>query len=157
MMQEYVLGFCFSNSLEEVWLIRKKRPAWQAGKLNGVGGHVEEGETPLCAMLRESFEEFGHADYNWQKFGEYTCACPKPGRVYLFRGIERTEYPRPVMKTDEEPVLSLVESIALSPLKPRFKPTVMSNLAWLVPMALEASAGVQYIVDETERKEKNDA
>ena len=40
-------------------LIRKNRPAWQAGKLNAIGGHVEAGEIPLDAQVREYFEETG--------------------------------------------------------------------------------------------------
>lgn len=56
-MTRYVLGFMVWGSL--VSLIRKKRPEWQAGKLNGVGGHVEEGEPPRNAMAREFFEETG--------------------------------------------------------------------------------------------------
>jgi hypothetical protein len=56
-MTRYVLGFMVWGSL--VSLIRKKRPKWQAGKLNGVGGHVEEGEPPRNAMAREFFEETG--------------------------------------------------------------------------------------------------
>ena len=56
-MIAYVVGFLFYE--EKVVLIRKKRPAWQAGKLNGVGGHIEPGETPIEAMVREFKEETG--------------------------------------------------------------------------------------------------
>jgi len=37
-VKRYVLGFCFGPSLTTVVLIKKNRPAWQAGRLNGVGG-----------------------------------------------------------------------------------------------------------------------
>jgi 8-oxo-dGTP pyrophosphatase MutT (NUDIX family) len=30
----------------EVLLIEKQKPAWQRGKLNGVGGKIEPGENP---------------------------------------------------------------------------------------------------------------
>ena len=53
----YVCGFLFWR--EEVLLVRKTRPAWQAGLLNGVGGHVEGGETWARAMRREFWEETG--------------------------------------------------------------------------------------------------
>ena len=39
-MQEYVCGLLFSVDRTRVLLIRKRRPAWQAGRLNGVGGKV---------------------------------------------------------------------------------------------------------------------
>ena len=35
----YACGFLFSDDRRHVVLIRKRRPAWQAGKLNGVGGN----------------------------------------------------------------------------------------------------------------------
>lgn len=57
MHKEYCLGFLFDPSFENVVLIKKNRPEWQAGKLNGVGGKIEEGETPLEAMVREFWEE----------------------------------------------------------------------------------------------------
>jgi hypothetical protein len=37
---EYVVGFAFDTD-GRVALIRKNRPEWQAGRLNGIGGHVE--------------------------------------------------------------------------------------------------------------------
>ncbi|MCX7750998.1 MAG: 8-oxo-dGTP diphosphatase [Candidatus Bipolaricaulota bacterium] len=42
----------------EVLLIHKKR-GLGAGKVNGPGGHVEDGETPLAAAVREVEEELG--------------------------------------------------------------------------------------------------
>lgn len=53
------LGFLFSPDLAKVALIRKASPAWQAGKLNGIGGKAEPGETSLDAMSREFREEAG--------------------------------------------------------------------------------------------------
>lgn len=54
--QRFVVGFLV-NGLEEVLLIKKTKPAWQLGRLNGVGGKVEFGETFEQAMSREFFEE----------------------------------------------------------------------------------------------------
>lgn len=56
---QYVLGFMFNEAESKVILIFKNRPAWQAGKLNGIGGKIEEGETPIQAMNREFAEETG--------------------------------------------------------------------------------------------------
>ena len=47
----------FNSLLNNVVLIRKNKPSWQSGKLNGVGGHIEEKETPEMAMGREFLEE----------------------------------------------------------------------------------------------------
>ena len=54
------LGFtlCFLTRGQEVLLLHRKRPP-NAGLWNGVGGHIEVGETPLQACLREVQEETG--------------------------------------------------------------------------------------------------
>lgn len=40
------LGFALSLGVREVLLIHKDRPAWQAGRWNGIGDEVEPGEDP---------------------------------------------------------------------------------------------------------------
>jgi 8-oxo-dGTP diphosphatase len=45
-IQEYVVGLAFSMDNEDIALIKKKRPAWQRGKYNGIGGKVERNESP---------------------------------------------------------------------------------------------------------------
>jgi 8-oxo-dGTP pyrophosphatase MutT (NUDIX family) len=55
--REYVVGFCINGDRSEVLLIEKQKPAWQRGKLNGVGGKIEPGESPIDAMIREFREE----------------------------------------------------------------------------------------------------
>lgn len=35
------VGFIFNHDLTQVLLIRKNRPAWQKGKLNGIGGNSD--------------------------------------------------------------------------------------------------------------------
>lgn len=68
----YVCGFLFETDLQRVLLRLKARPAWQRGKLNGIGGKVESGETPFYAMRREAREETGvedsHLQAGWELF-----------------------------------------------------------------------------------------
>lgn len=45
-MKHYVAGFMKDFS-DNVALVRKNKPKWQAGRLNGVCGGIEDGETPL--------------------------------------------------------------------------------------------------------------
>ena len=50
---------CFLTRDDQVLLLKRRRPPNQ-GLWNGVGGHVEPGETPLAACLREVREETGY-------------------------------------------------------------------------------------------------
>lgn len=70
MKTKYVVGFMFDATMTSVALIQKQKPAWQAGLLNGIGGKIEAGETPLEAMEREFDEEAGMRGQpdNWKHF-----------------------------------------------------------------------------------------
>ena len=79
-MQEYVVGFMFNELAREffvhnegtVALVQKNRPPNQAGKYNGIGGHVEESDENLwMAMRREFFEETGVDHNDWVYKAEY--------------------------------------------------------------------------------------
>lgn len=59
MTKKYVLGFVMDKKKEKIVLIKKNRPDFQSGKLNGLGGKIEDGETPVEAIKREIMEESG--------------------------------------------------------------------------------------------------
>lgn len=69
---KYVLGFLFNRNRNCVVLIKKTKPAWQAGLLNGVGGKIEPGEDARQAMIREFREETGvdTTKTDWSQFAE---------------------------------------------------------------------------------------
>lgn len=58
-LQEYVLILPKAGDDHFVLLVTKDRPLWQRGRLNLLGGHVEEGESPEDAAARELKEESG--------------------------------------------------------------------------------------------------
>ena len=58
-MIAYVNGFMIHRNTKRVLFIRKNRPAFQAGKWNGIGGKIEAHETRYQAMVREFEEEAG--------------------------------------------------------------------------------------------------
>lgn len=69
--KDYVVGFYFDPEVYEVCLIRKNRPDWQKGRLNGVGGKIEDFDlSPQAAMAREFEEEAGLGTYpvDWELF-----------------------------------------------------------------------------------------
>lgn len=68
MKRFYVVGLLFDPSRKFVALIRKARPDWQRGFLNGIGGKLEPGEKPGEAMAREFKEETGVAVASWEEF-----------------------------------------------------------------------------------------
>lgn len=72
--KDYVLGFMFSPDMERVVLLIKTKPEFQKGKLNGVGGKIEDGESPLKAMVREFQEETGldTEEKEWTYCGKFT-------------------------------------------------------------------------------------
>lgn len=49
----YVAGFMFNEDRTRVALIEKQKPDWQRGKLNGIGGKIEDDESPVEAMTSE--------------------------------------------------------------------------------------------------------
>lgn len=53
----YVVGFAMNPEKTHVLLVEKTHPDWQRGKLNGLGGKVEDGESSWDAMVREFREE----------------------------------------------------------------------------------------------------
>ena len=123
----YVLGFAFDRvGGDRVLLIRKNRPTWQAGRLNGVGGHIERTDDhPHAAMRREFLEEAGLDVANWRAFarmeGEHFC-------VHVFRvTLDRLEDAK--TQTDEPLVIVPVRRLECEP--------VISNLPWLISLALD--------------------
>lgn len=79
-MKEYVAGFIFDLMGNRVLLIRKTKPAWQAGLYNGIGGKIEPGETPLQAIKREIKEEVNLDINTWKHY------CCLEGDVCLDTG-----------------------------------------------------------------------
>lgn len=72
MAKHYVLAFMFSLDRKRVALIEKNRPEWQAGKINGIGGKVEQAEWAQDALAREFKEETGvetHGNH-WEYFAQ---------------------------------------------------------------------------------------
>lgn len=125
-MKGYVLGFMFSESREHVILIRKNRPEWQKGKLNGVGGKIEQDEPPIAAMIREFKEETGA---RWPKWRHFASMTNSQFIVYCYAafasGIQVES------KTDEEIVKVKVSDILTD------HHYIIDNLKWLICMALD--------------------
>lgn len=130
-MRNYVLGFMIDEINNKILLIKKNRPAFQAGKLNGIGGKIEENELPIEALVREVSEETGlqTKDYEWRFFGRMN--LPDGGCVHLFSSL-RNDLEKAQSMTDEE---VLIKDLKFDELKG----LVMPNLIWLIDSSLDES------------------
>jgi 8-oxo-dGTP diphosphatase len=126
-MKYYVCGFLFSPDKRKVVLIKKNKPEWQKGLLNGVGGHIEEDETPIQAMVREFKEETGLRRPNWTMFCELETE-DKTAYVYFFYSFSIYNV-KPKSMTDEKVILFPIKNIHKVPCIP--------NLNWLLFMCLD--------------------
>ena len=124
---DYVVGFAFSRDARRVLLVRKQRPAWQRGRFNGIGGHVEEGELPLEAMRREFFEETDLLT-SLRDWCHFAVVLTERSRVFVFAA--RLDLDAARTTTDERIAAVDVEKVGRAHIVP--------NLAWLVPLALRA-------------------
>lgn len=120
-MKRYVLGFMFSDHGSLVAVIRKQKPEWQKGKLNGIGGKIENGEAPLQAMVREFKEETGFMQTDWFVCGTMT------GKDWIVHCFGCTGDVMALKTIEYEEVLR----IFCSNLE---RPDLIENLVWLIPM-----------------------
>ena len=145
-VQTFVCGFCFDDARETVVLIEKQQPAWQAGRLNGVGGKVEPGELPAAAMTREFNEEAGvrlsargTGPSAWTPFCRLSWRGgdgedDAPGQVLFFHSISSMAVQE--ARTMEAEVIRRVPvADVLTP--GRVRDRCLPNLRWLIPLALD--------------------
>jgi 8-oxo-dGTP diphosphatase len=126
---EYTLGFAFSADRHKMVVITKNRPQWQAGKWNGVGGHIELGETSIQCMIREFVEETGvqTTESDWRPLAKFSSDDFIVHSFYMFSD---SIYDAKTL-TDEE--VSII-TVDLNEIR-RFGQT---NLPWLISLALDA-------------------
>lgn len=140
MHTSWVAGLLF-NSNGEVALIKKTHPAWQAGKLNGIGGKIDEGESAADAMRREFLEEAGADILDWK---EFALLKVQDGQVHFF--VAHGDYELQSM-TDEK-----VDWFDISNLQ---KLPLINNLEWLIPLALDKNNNyttIEYFQADSEPK-----
>lgn len=150
MKKRYVVGFLFWGGDQmfgdQVALIRKNRPEWQAGKLNGIGGKIEPGEKPLEAMVREFREETGEIVTDWRHFATME---GNNSEIFCFTATAMGFMDRPELQplTDEVPFWCPVIASPTAFASPR-----VPNLAWLIPLAKCKSTAfthVQFIAGDS--------
>ena len=129
-IQEYSIGFVFNARMSQILLIKKGHgPKCVIGRWNGIGGHIELGETPLQCQVREFEEETGvHLpEANWAKFTELRGA---DFTVHCFWAVSNFAVYNARTKTDERVEIINTRAYGLQnitniPLAP--------NLTWWIP------------------------
>lgn len=130
-MKQYVLGLMFNETLEEVLLIKKNRPAEQKGKLNGLGGKINHGEALYSAMVREFEEECGleTKPSDWSLIGDFQSF---DYQVFVFKG-KSSDILMAETKTDEHVNIYEVSSDTLA------NYDLVPALPWIIEMCLDDS------------------
>lgn len=139
-MTRMVCGLAFNADASQILLVQKTHPEWQKGRLNGIGGHVNEGETEIAAMVREFHEECGirTAVHQWDSlftlYGDRRRRAPEEQvnwSVLFFRTCLPNSIFRTYRSTGAERVLNYSVTMVLN----EIQPYVMPNLHWIIPFA----------------------
>jgi 8-oxo-dGTP pyrophosphatase MutT (NUDIX family) len=129
-LKRYSAGFLFAKTgaLTRVLLVRKRKPDWQRGHLNAVGGVFEPGEEAAVCMAREFYEEANYITSAWDMF----CSEYGPGyEVHFFRAWKRRgEDWTPPSHNDSGEELEWCDPHNL-------KSPAIGNVHWLLQMALD--------------------
>ena len=131
-MDRFVVGFAFSNCDDpenrKVLLVKKQRPQWQKGRLNGIGGKIEGNETPWAAMDRESLEEAGIClDWQYRGILKGTNFDGHPFECHLFYAYSSSVEE---FRQREDESLGLYDPGALSGYR------IVDSLDFLIPFGL---------------------
>lgn len=140
-MRAYVVGLYFSEDMGQVVLIRKNRPAWQKGWLNGVGGAINLNESPTQAMVREFLEETGANIPCARWWSVLTLVDPSHDNlVHFFRARGNLDNIRST--TDEAIEITDVTSVQCPMVE------VIFNLKWIIPLCLQGPIYLPFTVIE---------
>ena len=133
-IREYVVGLMFDEAMQKVVLIKKEHgPKCVVGFWNGVGGHVEPGEVPIDAMVREYREEAGvlTTPSDWMLFTELDGGPELESpefRVSFYWGRRQSAVSRARTMTDERVGTFWVADIAEN-----LRDEIVPNLSWMIP------------------------
>ena len=129
----YVLALLFSPDGEEIVLMERTRPSWQAGRVNALGGKLAPGETPAAAVRREVREEAGVDVADWD---EVLVWHDVAYRMHVFRAFDSAALRA---RTCEDQRVIRAPACALPV-------AVIDNLRWLVPLALDRDVAMPVVV-----------
>jgi 8-oxo-dGTP diphosphatase len=121
----FVLALLYTADRTQVVLMRRTRPAWQAGRVNALGGRLKDGELAKDAARREVREESGVDVAQWIEVLVWEDA---EYRMHVMRAVSELARGARTME-DQEVFLADIDALPAN---------VIDNLRWLVPLALDA-------------------
>lgn len=127
----YVLALLFTPDRRQVALIHKSRPAWQAGRINALGGKIAPGESATAAARREVREEAG-VDVPEEAWREFLIWHDPVYRMHALSAFHEAAG-RVHTAEDQEVFLAAVDDLP---------PAIIDNLRWLIPLALDRDVTV---------------
>lgn len=119
-----MLALLFTDDWRRVVLMRRTRPAWQAGRVNALGGSILEGERAEEAARREVREECGVDVSEWSELLVWDDA---EYRMHVLSAVSARAAEARTLE-DQEVFLADVRALPGN---------VIDNLRWLVPLALD--------------------
>jgi 8-oxo-dGTP diphosphatase len=125
----YGLALLFTADRSRVVLLHRTRPAWQAGRVNALGGKLLPDEAPAAAARREVAEEAGVDVPLWEEFLVWHDAAY---RMHAVRAFDDAAL-RARTREDQPVFLAEVQALPAN---------VVDNLRWLVPLALDRDVAV---------------
>lgn len=125
---KYSAGFLFRG--DHVLLVQKKNPAWQNGLYNAIGGKVEGDENYHDCQRREFREEAGLDVLDWKMFAIEEGNGYKVA-FYTAHTTNISWTPPDTNDAGEKLRWFMIDDVNRRPA------TVVGNLRWLVPLALD--------------------
>lgn len=120
--------------------MEKTHPVWQKGKLNGIGGRVEEGESVTECIAREVLEEAGLSTKpaDWIHFAT------------LFEGGSKIDFFAFRHLGDKSEVKTMTEEkVSWYPVN-NIPSNLVAGIGWLIPLALEKQNGASFEIVEVQ-------
>jgi 8-oxo-dGTP diphosphatase len=115
----------YTADRRQVVLMRRTRPAWQAGRVNALGGRLLQGESAAAAARREVREECGVDVAEWREVLVWEDA---EYRMHVMCAVSEQAHAARTLE-DQEVFLADVHALP---------DNAIDNLRWLVPLALDA-------------------
>lgn len=141
-----VVGFLFDSNANVLLQLQNPSKKYTGGKLNGIGGKVEIGETPNGAMRREALEEANFTlpgEKRWQQF--HYERHPSGNELYFYTAKIDTALTSEMFRPEIAEKDGMLDCSQTEPLfvfdaeavcfeEQRFP--IVPNLMYLLPMAL---------------------